>query len=325
MNACHVTGKNMLTKQSTTYKPFLYPDFVNRAVESDKAHWGEWEADLAEDVRQWKTGEITQVEKYHLTSILRLFTQSDVIVGGSYVDVFLPRLKNNEVRMMMLSFAQRESIHQRAYALLNDTLGLAEQEYSAFLEYQELADKVAFMQDFNPDTPEGLGLALARTVCNEGVSLFSAFVMLLNYQREGKMKGMCEIVEWSIRDETQHVEGMAEVFRRYCQENPQIVTDAFKLSVYEMFRDAVSLEDKVIDLAYQQGAIKGLDPAEVKSYIRFLADRRLLQLGFKPNFGVKDNPLSWLDWIVSGASHKNFFEGKVSDYSQDSIQGDWGW
>lgn len=314
-----------LTEYSKTYKPFAYPDYVNKAIEHDKSHWGEWEADLQEDVRQWKMGEITQDEKYHITSILRLFTQSDVVVGGSYVDVFLPRIKNNEARMMLLSFAQRESIHQRAYALLNDTLGLAEEEYASFMKYQELSDKVEFMQKFDPDTKEGFGRALARTVCNEGLSLFSAFVMLLNYQRQGKMKGMCEIVEWSIRDETMHVEGMTEVFLRYCRENPEIVTDEFKATIYDMFRQAVMLEDAVIDLAYAQGAHDSLTAPQVKSYIRFLADRRLIQLGLKPNFGVKENPLEWLDWVVNGASHKNFFEGKVTDYLSDGMTGEWGW
>lgn len=315
----------MLTKYSESYKPFAYPDYVNKAIEHDKAHWGEWEADLSEDVRQWKMGEIDASEKNHITSILRLFTQSDVVVGGSYVDVFLPRLKNNEVRMMLLSFAQRESIHQRAYALLNDTLGLNEEEYRAFLEYEALSEKVEFMQNFNPDTVEGFGLCLARTVCNEGMSLFSAFAMLLNYQRFGKMKGMCEIVEWSIRDETMHVEGMSEVFKRYCMENPQVVTDSFKRSIYDMFRQAVVLEDSVIDLSYEKGEHNDLTAHQVKQYIRFLANRRLTQLGLKPAFDVEVNPLEWLDWVVNGASHKNFFEGKVTDYLADGMVGDWGW
>lgn len=316
----------MLTEYNKSYKPFKYPQFVNRAVEHDKIHWGEWEADLQEDVRQWKSATISPEEKYHITSILKLFTQSDVIVGGSYVDVFLPRVKNNEARMMMLSFAQRESVHQRAYALLNDTLGLSEEAYGEFLQYEQLREKAEFMQQFSPDTVEGFGRAIAQTVCNEGMSLFSAFVMLLNYQRYGKMRGMCEIVEWSIRDESLHVEGMTDLFRAYCNENPQIVTDDFKRGIYDMFRTAVSLEDAVIDLAYKMGNPQGLEAAEVKQYIRYIADRRLTQLGLKPNFDIQDNPLPWLDWVVSGDSLKNFFEGRVTDYNASGMQGnDWGW
>jgi len=315
-----------LLDQSPAYKPFANPSFVNQAIEHDKLAWGEWECDLNEDVAQWKSGKISYSEKNFITQILRLFTQSDVIVGGSYVDVFLPRIKNNEARMMMLSFAQRETIHMRSYALLNDTLGFPESEYTAFLEYEAMADKIEFMQTFDPDTKQGLAKAIAQTVCNEGMSLFSAFVMLLNFQRFGKLKGMCEIVEWSIRDETMHVDGMTALFRQYITENPEVVTDEFKQSIYDMYRTAVTLEDKVIDLAFELGAMEGITQSEVKEYIRYIADRRLVNLGLKANWDISANPLPWLDWVLNGDSFKNFFEGRVTDYSADGMSGDsWGW
>jgi glutaredoxin 3 len=315
-----------LLDQSPAYKPFANPSFVNQAIEHDKLAWGEWECDLNEDVAQWKSGKISSSEKNFITQILRLFTQSDVIVGGSYVDVFLPRIKNNEARMMMLSFAQRETIHMRSYALLNDTLGFPESEYTAFLEYEAMADKIEFMQTFDPDTKQGLAKAIAQTVCNEGMSLFSAFVMLLNFQRFGKLKGMCEIVEWSIRDETMHVDGMTALFRQYITENPEVVTDEFKQSIYDMYRTAVTLEDKVIDLAFELGAMEGITQSEVKEYIRYIADRRLVNLGLKANWDISANPLPWLDWVLNGDSFKNFFEGRVTDYSADGMSGDsWGW
>ena len=315
-----------LLDQSPAYKPFANPSFVNQAIEHDKLAWGEWECDLNEDVAQWKSGKISSSEKNFITQILRLFTQSDVIVGGSYVDVFLPRIKNNEARMMMLSFAQRETIHMRSYALLNDTLGFPESEYTAFLEYEAMADKIEFMQTFDPDTKQGLAKAIAQTVCNEGMSLFSAFVMLLNFQRFGKLKGMCEIVEWSIRDETMHVDGMTALFRQYINENPEVVTDESKQSIYDMYRTAVTLEDKVIDLAFELGAMEGITQSEVKEYIRYIADRRLINLGLKPNWDIEFNPLPWLDWVLNGDSFKNFFEGRVTDYSADGMSGDsWGW
>jgi len=315
-----------LLETSTAYKPFQYPSLVNRAIEHDKIHWGEWEASLMEDVNQWKSGKMTAGDKEFILQILKLFTQSDVVVGGSYVEVFLPNIKNNEARMMMMSFAQRESIHMRAYSFLNDTLGLPESEYSAFLEYEELSEKIEFMQDFDVSTKAGLARALAQTVCNEGMSLFSAFVMLLNFQRFGKMKGMCEIVEWSIRDETMHVDGMTELFRIYLNENPEVVTDEFKTGIYDMYRSAVELEDKVIDLAFAMGDVQGLSAREVKDYIRYIADRRLTNLGLKPNWDIAENPLPWLDWVLSGDSFKNFFEGRVTDYSADGMTGEsWGW
>jgi glutaredoxin 3 len=314
-----------LTEPAVAYKPFNYNWAMEIAEAHEKIHWGVWEIKLQEDVDQWKKGTISKEEKNHITQILRLFTQSDVQVAQNYCDMFLPKFRNHEIRNMIMSFANREGTHQRAYAMLNDTLGFEDSEYQAFLEYKEMVDKLEFMQDNDVNTQQGIARALAQTCCNEGMSLFSAFAMLLNYQRFGKMKGMCEVVEWSIRDESMHVEGMSKLFRAFCNEHPRVVTDDFKKEVYDMFRTAVELEDKVIDLAYAMGDIEGLQKAEVKEYIRHLADRRLIQLGLKPNYGVKDNPLPWVEWIIAGDSFKNFFEGTVTDYSAAGMVGDWGW
>ena len=315
-----------LLESSLVYKPFKYPWAVEAAVDHEKIHWGEWEAKLQDDVAQWQGDKLSIVEKNHITQILRLFTQSDVQVGTNYIENYLPKFKNNEIRAMLTSFVNREFVHQRSYALLNDTLGLPEEEFSAFTEVQEMQDKLDFMADIDVNSHSGLAKAVARSVLNEGMSLFSAFVMLLNYQRFGKMKGMCEIVEWSVRDETMHCEGMVKVFRTFCEEHPRIVTDEFKADIYQMFRDAVVLEDKVIELAFEMGAVEGITKEEVKSYIRYIANRRLTQLGLKPNWTRNtENPLPWLDWVLNGDSFKNFFEGTVTDYNAAGMDGDWGW
>jgi glutaredoxin 3 len=274
-------------------------------------------------VTDWKGGKMTPVEKDYVTNILRLFTQSDVAVGQNYFDHFIPKFKNNEVRNMLGSFACREGIHQRAYALLNETLGLPDSEYHAFLEYTEMADKVDFMMENDSSTQRGLALSLAKSVLNEGVALFASFVMLLNFQRYGKMKGMGKVVEWSIRDESMHVEGISKLFKSFCKEHPRVVDDEFKKTIYEMSRHAVKLEDKFIELAYKMGQIEGLEKEEVKQYIRYIADRRLIQLGMKTNFKVKENPLPWLEWILNGADHTNFFENRVTEYEVAGLKGDW--
>lgn len=313
-----------LVKYAETYKPFRYPQFMEIAKKHEMIHWHEDEIDLGEDLEQWNKGALTDNEYNQITQILRLFTQADVQVGQNYCDLFIPVFKNNEVRCMLLAFASREGIHQRSYSLLNDTLGLPDKEYHAFLEYTEMANKIEFMQENDVSTVTGTALALAQTVCNEGMSLFSAFVMLLNYQRFGKMKGMCKITEWSLRDETQHVEGMSQLFTEYCKEHPRIVNDEFKKKVYEMYRTAVALEDKFIKLVFKLGDVEGLTEQEVKKYIRFVADRRLNQLGFKANWHVKENPLPWLDWVLA-EGHTNFFEQRVSEYSVAGLKGEWGW
>jgi len=314
-----------LTSASKAYKPFLYPWAVEYSVQHEHLHWSESEAKLQDDVAQWQT-KLTDAEINHITQILRLFTQSDVAVGTNYIEHYLPKFRNNEIRSMLASFANREFTHQRSYALLNDTLGLPEEDFTAFADYEEMQEKLEFMADIDTSTQSGLALAVARSAINEGMSLFSAFVMLLNYTRFGKMKGMGEIVQWSIRDETLHCEGMTKLFRTFCDEHPRIVNDEFKTKIYGMVREAVGLEDKVIDLAYDMGEIEGLTAYEVKQYIRYIADRRLIQLGLRGNFGVKENPLPWLEPLISSTSHDNFFETTVTEYSSKGLSGeDWGW
>ena len=134
-----------LTNFNKTYKPFFHDWAVDLTKKHEEIHWTEDEADLSEDVSDWKL-KLNEQEKEFITHILRLFTQGDVQVGQNYYDFLIPKFKNNEVRVMLGSFANREGTHQRAYALLNDTLGLPDEEYHKFLDYKEMAEKIEFMQ-----------------------------------------------------------------------------------------------------------------------------------------------------------------------------------
>ena len=312
-----------LAEESKTYKPFKYPWAVDLAVKHEKVHWVEDEITLEDDIAEWQRGKVNPCEKDFITQVLRLFTQSDVSVGSFYYNKVIPIFQNNEVRNMLGSFAAREAIHQRAYALLNDSLGLPEGEYAAFLEYKEMRDKIEFMGDAGNDTQAEVGLALAKSVFNEGVTLFASFAMLLNFQRRGLLRGMGKVDEWSVRDESLHVEGISRLFRAFCDEHPRIVTDDFKKAIYNMAKKVVSLEDKFIELAYKNCAIEGLTEDEVKQYIRYIADRRLIQLGLKGNFKVKTNPLPWIEVILNAPTHDNFFETRVTEYSVGGLTGSW--
>ena len=313
-----------LTDPSPSFRPFLFPWANDAWDQHDQVFWTKHEVPMGDDVTDWKNNKLTSGEKAFVTQILRLFTQADTAVGGFYHEVLIPKFQNNEIRNMLVGFAGREITHQHSYALLNDTLGLPEGEYLAFMQYKEMADKADFMMQADNSTKSGLALALAKGVFNEGVSLFASFVMLLNFQRRGLMRGMGKIVEFSIRDEGLHVAGVSRLFQEYCKENPRVVTDAFKRKIYDMARTCVQLEDAFVDSAYAlSGDIEGLSAAEVKQYIRYITDRRLNQLGLKDNFMVGDNPLPWLDWVTAGVSHQNFFEGKSSDYAVSGLQGEW--
>ena len=311
-----------LFKERVYYKPFDYEWAFEAYDTQQKMHWLPSEVPLHEDIRDWNE-KLTLEEKNLINQILKFFTQGDVDVAKAYVDTYLPKFNAPEIRMMLTTIASNEAIHAHAYSLLNDTIGTPELiNYQAFQEYKEMADKHNYLFKDKGKGLEGLARDIACfSAFGEGLQLFASFVMLLNFQRYGRMKGMCQIVTWSIRDETHHVESMIKLFKTLVKENPKIWTDKFKKTIYQTARDMVELEDKFIDLAFEMGGIRGLTSDEVKKYIRYIADRRLLQLSLKPNYGVKDNPLGWLDWVLNGVEHANFFENRATEYNKGAITG----
>ena len=312
-----------LLKAREYYKPFQYPWAFEAYDQQQKMHWLPSEVPLAEDVRDWNE-RLNEKEKNLITQILKFFTQGDVDIAQAYLDNYIPKFKPPEIRMMLSSIATSEANHAHSYSLLNDTIGLPDSEYKAFQEYKAMSDKHDYIFRSKGDGVEGMARELATfSAFGEGLQLFASFVMLLNFQRAGKMKGMGKVVEWSIRDESIHVEGISKLFRQYCLEHPRIVGDKFKADIYKMSTLSVELEDKFVDLAYSMGDIEGLSSEDVKKYIRYITDRRLLQLGLKPNFKVKENPLPWLEWILNGADHTNFFENRVTEYEVAGLTGNW--
>ena len=303
------------------YKAFEFPWMFVYYVQQNQMHWIPEDVPLHNDVKDWQ--ELHEVEKNLLIQIFRLFTQSDVDVGSGYIDKYMRIFKMPEARMMMSSFANMEGIHQHAYSLLLDTVGMPETEYKAFADYEAMADKHDYINNIKVTANNKESIAKALAVYSgftEGLQLFSSFVILLNFPRFGKMKGMGQIITYSIRDETLHVEAMTKLFREFIQENIELWTDDFKKEIYQACRDMVALEDRFLDLVFDQGDIEGLTKKEMRQYIRYIADRRLLQLGLKTNYDVNENPLPWLDSVM-GVEHQNFFEGRATAYMKAGLRG----
>jgi ribonucleoside-diphosphate reductase beta chain len=226
--------------------------------------------------------------------------------------------------MMMTAFAAMETVHVAAYSHLLDTIGMPESEYSAFMKYKEMKDKYDYMQGFNVNSKEDIAKTVAVfSAFTEGLQLFASFAILLNFPRHNKMKGMGQIVTWSVRDETLHCNSMIRIFKEFIKENPEIWTPKLKKELYEACRIIVEHEDAFIDLAFEMGPMEGLTAQEVKDYIRFIANRRLIQLGLEPIYDVQKNPLTWLDTMLNAVEHMNFFEGRATEYSKASTQGTW--
>ena len=308
-----------------SFKPFHYPWAYEAWLKHEQIHWLHTEVPMLEDVKDWKN-KLTPSEKQFLTHIFRFFTQGDIDVAGGYVKNYLPYFPQPEIRMMLLGFAAREALHIAAYSHLIETLGLPDAMYNQFLEYDAMKQKHEYVLDIanqnttKQNTAKHIAVFSAFT---EGMQLFSSFIMLLNFPRNGTMKGMGQIVTWSIVDETMHCESMTKLFRTYIEENKEIWNDELKGELYTVATRMVELEDKFIDLAFQMGDMQRLSSGDVKQYIRYIADRRLISLGLKGVFKVKKNPLPWVEEMVNSPVHGNFFENRVTDYAKGALSGTW--
>ena len=320
-----VKQKLDLTAERDSFKPFNYPWAYDAWLKSEQSHWLHTEVPMLEDVKDWKN-KLTKEQKYFLSNIFRFFTQGDVDVAGGYVKNYLPYFPQPEVRMMLSSFAAREALHVAAYSHLIETLGMPESTYSEFLEYEQMKDKHEYFIDLSKKngTKESVAVNIAAfSAFTEGMQLFSSFIMLLNFPRHGLMKGMGQIVTWSIVDETQHAESMIKLFRTYIEENRNLWNDTLKSQIYTIAEKMVELEDKFIDLAFGLGDMPDLTASDVKHYIRYISDRRLISLGLRGIFKVKKNPLPWVETIINAPTHTNFFKNRATDYAKGALKGTW--
>lgn len=226
--------------------------------------------------------------------------------------------------MMLAAFSNIETVHIAAYSHLLDTIGMPEVEYEAFLKYKEMKDKFDYMQEASMKSRRDIAKTMALFgAFTEGLQLFASFAILMNFPRFNKMKGMGQIVAWSVRDETLHCLSMIRLFNTFIKENPDIWDDELKAEITESCERIIGYEDAFIDLCFEMGPIEGLTPDDVKQYIRYIGDRRLKQLNLEPKFGTTKNPLPWMDEMMNGAEHTNFFENRATEYSRASTQGTW--
>lgn len=335
-----------------SYKPFKYPIAYNFYEVHTDLHWTKKEIELSQDVKDWNT-KATDVDKFIISTLLMSFTNNEVLVGAGY-DTELRIFKPQEVKMMLRAFADRENIHIDSYSMFTDTVGEFNEDtfYKEWQKYDVMKDKLRYVEkarvkgfdyyldlirqkhpsleecDYIKEADKLFRRDVARMIavygaCTEGILLFSQFAILMNYQRNGMFPGLSTIVEWSIRDENQHCEGHSWLFRTLIKESRDIWDDDLKKDIYDAVREIVALEDLFLDLVFSIGGAQGLSKDDMKQYIRYIADRRLLELGMKPNFEVKENPLPWMEEMINSSSFSNFFDVRVTEYGKGTTQGTW--
>jgi ribonucleoside-diphosphate reductase beta chain len=318
----------MLTDTRLVYRPFKYPFAHEYFMKQQQAHWLWTEVNMASDIKDFNEN-LTSHEREVITRILQLFTNTEIIVGEYWSQSVAKWFPQPEIQQMALTFSSFEMIHISAYDHLNTSLGLSDEEHSKFLSIPELAarqDKLSkVLSDTDSLKKKAVALAVFSGFC-EGVQLFSSFAALMNFSRFNKMKSIAQITSWSSKDESLHSEAGCALFRTLIEENREMFDDELKQAVYQSARDIVALEDAYIDYVFNDKAIQGLDPRDLKAYIRFRANTKLNDLGLKSNWKNLDqervkNITSWYDMLVNGNEHTDFFSQRPTSYSKGHI--DW--
>lgn len=317
-------------KESTSYRPFTYP----WAMEASKKHavemfWDTHQVDLQDDLQQYNTvgGLATknvshETNKYIIDQLLCVFTEMDKTVASGYIQL-LPYIKNNEARTWFLTAAQRETVHQRGYALAAETFGFSDKDWSKFAEYAEMREKLDAMtaENLNGRDEYKAAVTLATILLGEGIGLFGAFACLLNYKRQGLIMGFNDVNQWSLSDEQDHVTQNI----RWLEEMRKDLTEAENWQLDKVIRKVVhrfvEAEHRFIELVYSLGQQEDMTEEQLKQYITFLGQLRLFQLDLITLEEVPVNPLDWMEWMLSAGKHDAFFEKRVTDYSHRKLDG----
>lgn len=327
------SGIGLLTT-SGVYNVDRYPWAYEYWKRQQQVHWMGEEVPLGEDVKDWASDRISDNERNLLTQIFRFFTQSDVEVSDNYMKRYLPIFQPLEVQMMLAAFTNMETVHIDAYALLLKTLGMQQVEFEAFRDYAAMRDKADYMHTFGVKTVADVSRTLAMFgAFTEGMALFASFAMLLNFPRYNKMKGMGQIVTWSVRDESLHCDAMIRLFHAWNAETGAL-SQAVKDDIVDVAKTMVALEERFVELAFELGDVQGMNAEGIKAYVRYVADWRLTQLRLPALFGhfrtneagyeqIKPHPLPWLVEILNGVEHANFFEQRATEYAKGASQGSW--
>jgi ribonucleoside-diphosphate reductase beta chain len=304
--------------------PFRYQEAYDYWLKQQQSHWLHTEINLSSDITDWKLN-LTEVEKEVIGGVLKGFTQLEVLIGDYWSNKIARRFKHPEIQMMAATFSSFEGIHARSYSILNESLHL--DDFEAFLYEPTTKAKLDNLMTKDGKTRKDIAISLAVfSAFAEGVSLFSSFAILLNFSRFNKMKGMGQIISFSIRDESLHSEAGCWLFRKFVEEYPEVLTDEVKKEIYEAARIAVQLEDDFIDKVFEKGTVEGLDPKDLKQFIRHRANVKLSDLGLKANWKNVDKEAvarisSWFDILSSGVEQQDFFALRPSSYSRGVV--DW--
>ena len=319
-----------LLKERVVYKPFEYPQAYDYWLKQQQAHWLHTEVPMANDVTDWKSN-MKDNEKNVVGQILKGFAQTETVVNDYWSTLVTKWFRKPEIIMMGTTLGSSETIHAEAYSLLNEQLGL--DDFSEFLEDEATMAKIETLMtirdhhDGSPNWHERAKSLAIFSAFTEGVNLFSSFAVLLSFKMRNKLKGVGQIVEWSVRDESLHSDAGCWLFRTLMKEHPEFKTPKLIAEIEEAAEMMMRLEFDFIDKVFELGDLENLTKNELKNFIKHRINTKMADLGLTPIVPSEDidkgalKTMKWFDAVIAGKQQTDFFASRVTNYSKGHI--DW--
>ena len=290
-------------------------------------HWLPTEIPMQNDIEQWKSNTVlTEEERNAFKTVLGFFTTADSIAANNIVLAAYKHITSPECRMYMLRQGYEEAIHTHAYQYIVESLGLDEGEiYNMYREVDAIYEKASFILSFNegifdPNFKTGtfesdqkfLENIIVFALILEGIFFYSAFAVMFGFQRQNKMNGSAEQIQYIMRDESQHLNFGINLINTIKEEQPELWTDEFQKHIIDLVKDGSRLEYTFAQTVFPKG-IFGMNAEGFKQYIEHIADRRLTRIGLSEQFNVS-NPFPWMSEAIDLNKEKNMFETRVTEY-----------
>ena len=308
--------------------PFKYDWAWQKYLDGSANHWMPQEINMTNDIVLWKSEDgLTEDERTIVKRNLGFFSTADSLVANNLVLALYRLITNPECRQYILRQSLEEAIHTHAYQYCIESLGMDEGEiFNMYREVPCVARKASWGlkytqeisdPDFKTGTEETdkqlLKNLIAFYCVLEGIFFYCGFTQILSMGRRNKMTGTAEQFQYILRDESMHVNFGIDVINQIKIENPNLWDDQMKSDAAQMILEGTELEIQYARDTMPRGVL-GMNAAMMEEYLKFIANRRLTQLGLDEEFTGVSNPFPWMSEIIDLRKEKNFFETRVTEY-----------
>ena len=302
--------------------PIKYEWAWQKYLDGCANNWMPNEISMQKDIQQWKSDSIlTPAEKHIVSTALGFFSTADTLVANNLVLAVYERITAPECRQYLLRQQFEEGMHAHAYQYCIESLGMdQEKTFNQYREVPEMAAKMSWanqatkaLQDKNSDDGDFLCNLIAYYVVVEGIFFYCGFPTVLSLGRRNLMGGVAEQFQYILRDESMHLNFGIDMINQIKIENPSLWTAEFQEEIVQMILEGTMLEIEYARDTMPRGVL-GMNAAMMEEYLKFIANRRLAQLGLPEQFAGVNNPFQWMSEMMDLRKEKNFFETRVTDY-----------